>query len=317
MRLPKKALRFAYALLGITFAGCCHRGPATPGFWGPADFKGSWLSAVPLPPINAQTKYNGDIVFADLPRSVVQEVLPADLKLADNTTNTTNGTSGNHPVILIFGVQTHLSSIWPLITGVLPDYNELILLIPFVVQKTGGQNYWQNYAVRMYLDWDGGVYGGNFLYGYRKEKAVLVRTVPSPTPPDINEQVSQVDRVSGAVTSRFVADVTSQSVWMDDATAENSLANYDAMKLIFTMPILGTLVAPNDPSTTAYICSYFLWDFTSANVRRETTTFQFVTNFVPNMDHWVALGQLTNTKDGGFGAYQFTWQLTYPTPCVF
>jgi hypothetical protein len=103
---------------------------------------------------------------------------------------------------------------------------------------------------------------------------------------------------------------------MSDSAAMTTLANYAAMKAIFLMPMLGTW-PPSYMITPPYVCSYFVWTWNTATVRSATTTFQFLTKFVPNMDSWVSAGTLTNLRDADFGVRGLDWQLTLPQTCKF
>ena len=297
----------ALTSLVLVLGGCCHPKDvlprSTPGFWGPDDFTGSYDSAAKEPAINTQTTWNGDIVFTNLPRSVVSNVLPADLQLAANV----GDMPGQHPVVLMFGVQTNLRWVVPPIPAGNP-YNEMILLIPFV-QKVGGQK-WHDYVVRMYLDWQMGVDGGNLLYGYRKELGTLVQSASLTQPPEFIYKVTQGNA------PRLTAQVTGQSAWMSDAAAKTALANYEDMKTIFGMPILGTWPA-SYATASPYVCSYFVFQWDAVSVRSASTSFQFESNFVPNMDPWVAAGTLYNLKNGDFGVTGLSWQLTSPKTCDF
>jgi hypothetical protein len=305
MTRPHTAIRLALTSLSLVISACCytqHPPQQTPGFWGPDDFQGSYDSPNE-PVINAETTYEGDIVFANLPRTVVGSVLPSDLQLATNV----GDMQSQHPIVLVFGSQTKPRSIIPPINGA-NDYHEMILVIPFV-QKVGSQK-WHNYVVRMYLDWQMGVDGGNLLYGYRKEMADLART------PQLNQPPEFIFDISQAKTARFTAQVTGVSAWMDDQSAKTALTNYEAMKVIFDMPILGTWPASYGMASP-YVCSYFVWTWQGATVRSASTRLQFLSEFVPNMTQWVAAGPISNLPNGDWGVQGLTWQLTSPKTCAF
>lgn len=304
---PRKAIQLGLTSLSLVITGCCCPtviAKPTPGFWGPDDFEGSYDSPKE-PVVNAETTYEGDIVFANLPRTVVDDVLPADLQLAANV----GDMPGQHPIVLIFGTQTNPRWTMPPISGY-NDYHEMILVIPFV-QKVGGEK-WHNFVVRMYLDWQVGVDAGNLFYGYRKELADLVRSTPLPHPPEFILDISQ-----GGV-ARFTAQITGISAWMDDYAANAGLTNYEAMKVIFDMPILGTWPASYGWASS-YVCSYFVWRWEAATVRvrSASTQLQFRSNFVPNMTQWVSAGAISSLSNGDWGVQGLTWQLTTPKTCAF
>lgn len=304
MAMLRGASWLALTCLCLVVSGCCPLPgppPPTPGFWGPDDFQGSYDPTKDMV-MNVQTTYDGDIVFANLPRTVVDDVLPADLQLAPNVGDMPT----QHPVVLVFGTQTKLQWILPPIPAG-NDYHELILIIPFV-QKVGGQK-WHNYVVRMYLDWQLGVDGGNFMYGYMKELGVLTKEFSLAPPPEF------VFKVSRGNADKFRGEVTGVSALMKDSVAQTSLTNYQAMKTIFTMPILGTMTT--SAATTSYVCSYFLWNWDMADVRKASTRLQFLSDFVPNMSPWVAQGPINNLANGDFGVTGLVWELTAPKACVF
>jgi hypothetical protein len=311
MSLSHRARYLALTAAALLTSACCtlfHAWtpiPSTPGFWGADDFEGTYKPASG-PMMNGTTTFNGEIVFANLPSGVVDDVLPADLQLAPNV----GDMPGQHPIVLVFGAQTELRSSAPLITteAQYGDYRELMLLIPFV--RKVGETKWHTWVVRMYLDWQVGVDGGNLLYGYRKDLAVLARDTPHPAPPDFVFKVSQLG------VARFNAPVTFGGPLLDNATADTSLPNYRAMKAIFEMPILGAWPPPTGyPST--YICSYFVFDWSAAFARKSSSRFQFVSEFAPNMSQWVSRGAISNLTDGEFGVTGLVWELTMPFTCEF
>jgi len=274
----------------------------TPGFLGPADFAGSYDKLGYPVFMGGQSSFDGEIVFTNLPRTVVEDVLPTDLQLATNTAQPTK-----HPVILAFGLQHNLKWVFPggWSIGLDKEYNELMVIIPFV-QKQGKQK-WHNYVMRMYLDWPWAINTGNTYFGFRKEEAAFLRAV-LPSPADYELSLTKNDA------SLWNGKVTGLAAWMDNTSAKASLANYAAMREIFKMPMLGTLsLAIGDP----YVCSFFDWRLADSQLRRSEVDYRFQANFVPNMAAWVAAGVLTNTDDGGFGVKRLQWRMTSPLPCRF
>ncbi len=297
---------FPLIALFILF-GCCHTQdafvPVTPtstsAFLGPDDFSGSYTGPGDMPDIGGSTDYDGNIVFTNLPRTTVNDILPAELELAVNNEQPTQ-----HPVILVFGKQTNLT--WKLggVEITFPGgYNELILIIPFV-QKQGHQE-WHNFVVRMYLDWEDGVTGGNWFFGYRKQLAAFAETVGATTKLDVLR----------AAVEYFTADVASSGAWLDDATASGSLPNYDAMKQIFDMPMLGTKTAPN--GDVYFVCSYFLYDFADTKIRASKVDHAYLQNFVSGMSSWVTAGALSGLSEGTYAVDDLGWELTSAQACKF
>jgi hypothetical protein len=188
-----------------------------------------------------------------------------------------------------------------------------MLLIPFVQWKNDGTKF-HNYVVRMYLTWQAGVDLGNLNAGLRKELADISFLIPLP---DVSLKVAKDG------TEMFHAQANGQSGWMNESTASTALTNFNEMKAIFQMPILGkypydvpiSVMTPHD----GYVCSYFVWDFSdpTTQIRSVKSTFQFVANFVSGMDQWVALGSLANEPNGAFGVDQLKWLVTFSQPCKF
>ena len=120
--------------------------------------------------------------------------------------------------------------------------------------------------------------------------------------------------IAQANTTKFRAEVTGAGMWMDDSAASTGLKNYEAMKTILRMPIVGTQAI--SASKTSYVCSYFPFDW-AGKVRKTSTRVQFVSEFVPNMSQWVAQGAIGNLADGAFGVTGLLWHLTLPATCTF
>lgn len=286
------------AVSSILMVGCCWRGSAAT--FDATDFQGSYDS----PPLwltgPAGTEFVGDIVFAKLARSVVESILPDDLKLATNT----GPSPGVHPIVVVFGAQTHLA-LFNTLTG-LPDYHEVMLLVPFVLKKNGGTKF-HNYVVRMYLTWQDGVDLGNLNAGLRKEFADINFITPLP---DVSLKVVEPPATG---TEMFHAQASGQSAWMNESAATTALTNFNAMKTIFQMPILGTY------PYGGYVCSHFVWDFSdpATQIRRSKSSFQVLKDLVPYMNQWVALGPVSNDTNGAFGVDQLKWLVTYSLPCNF
>ena len=113
----------------------------------------------------AHSTFDGELLFANLRRDVVEEVLPEGLRLAQNTKE-----PRPHPIALI--LAHHADCRWDLpfpTPEELLDYHELILLIPFVQCQPDDR--WHNYAVRMYVDNEFAIRVGNTFYGYEKNRA--------------------------------------------------------------------------------------------------------------------------------------------------
>ncbi len=261
------------------------------------DFYGSFdVDSETLPPtFGGKSRYNGRIVFANLPVDVVQTVLPNDLQLAPRITTQL---PGMHPVLLMYGYQ--LDTAWLLTPpfGAVAshvDYKEIILLIPFVQSKTGSGK-WHNYAVRMYLDADIPIWLGNIWYGYFKDKAAF--TDPGTATP------LSVLRDSDGV-QMFSWTFTTVETPIPHSSAVFALENYTDALQIMSMPILGTL------QPGQYNCAYWVWETQGATAKHIDVDFNFVNPFRPTgMNSW--LGAHKSVPKGAFEILGVNWELKFP-----
>jgi hypothetical protein len=235
------------------------------------------------PRYGAHSTFDGELLFANLAREIVEDVVPNDrgLRLAENTKE-----PRLHPIALI--LAHHAACRWDLpfpTPEELLDYHELILLIPFLQCQPDDR--WHNYAVRMYLDNEFAIRVGNTFYGYAKEPGTLVRT-------DVGaHRKFEVSR-SGIC---FASDVTTG--------ASGSPAHYGAMREILRMPILGL----KDDGTI--VRSYWRRD-EGATALRVTASARFIQEFVPNMARWVKLGQIPSVDEGAVRMQGLRWSMAYP-----
>jgi hypothetical protein len=268
---------------------------ATGLFLGPDDFEGDFEPRDGDAAWGGEAVYLGRVVFLHLTRAEVVKMLPNDLQLAAKKSTSQPDL---HPVILLFGRQTQTKLVYPFWTPEAgDDYNELILLVPFVQRLN--QQRWHNYVVRMYLDDDLAIQLGNDYYGLRKQKAAF-------------EETDTRFSVTRDLIERFAFQPTETGAWMSDPDAEATLDNYPEMKQIAAMPVIGR------PSWADYICSYFEWDFEGAQVRSISGTSEFLQPFDTGMDSWVALGPIANVTDGAWQLEEFRWRIAFPPfPCEF
>lgn len=264
-----------------------------PSFLGGGQFEGSYKPDTRIiKALAGVSSYDGKIVYAEIDRNLVADVLPPSLRLADPKGPVVT----KHPIILIYGKQkqpeTTLLGPPPL---PIADYDELILIIPFV-QSTNG-SHWHNYVVRMYLDSPAAVFGGNVFFGYRKELAEL-------------DDTSGFD-VSQSGILRFEAADNPTSAWMSAAEADMQFTHFKDLREIMEMPILGT-------KDFMYVCSYFVWNFDNADLRRIHTSFRFVSKFTAGMNPWTNLGPLSEFAANAFEVRNLHWWLYFPLPyCQF
>ena len=298
---------FILVIAASMMTGCCliDDNPVVsgPNFLGPDDFVGSFDGLDAPIPMGGQSNFTGDIAVTHLKRTVVDDILPEDLKLAANTAG-----DPDHPVIVLFGVQHNLQWVYPggWALPIEKIYNEIMLIVPFV-QKDDGDK-WHNWVARMYLDWDWAVNMGNTLFGLQKESGVFDRTLVGSSALTYTLDVSRNNN------PKWAGEVTDLTGWMSDGVAEANLPNYPAIKQIFSMPILGRMsLIASDP----YVCSYFDWNMSNGQARGDKIKHEFLSNFRPNMDAWVNLGGLESQQNGGFGVKDLQWRMTTAMPCNF
>jgi hypothetical protein len=262
----------------------------------PADFVGHYGPRAGPVKTGGQSTYDGTVVVSMLERALVQAILPGDLTLAQPQAMLTH-----HPVVHLIGQQRDL---YPVFQGVqqpirtLPDYREMILLIPYVVRGTGLE--WHNYAARMYLDNQQAVNGGNTVYAYAKELATLVYTTK---PPHTDA------RVAVQTIPFFTSAVELTGAWRNAANAHATIPRWDDLIELFNMPVLGY-------DSARVLCSYFEWTLTSAEFAPATSIFAFLESFRPGMAAWVALGPMNSAPDGAIGVRGVRWRLaSLPSFC--
>jgi hypothetical protein len=228
----------------------------------------------------------GQIFFTNLPRQTAASLLKPGLRLAQNLSSFPNV----HPVIQLQGRQTDTSWIFDGIAqGVGPEYTELILLVPFVQMSAGSQ--WHNFVVRMYLDDLGAIGVGNLHYGYAKEHGSFEDSRPQ-----------DFDALVGG-NKAFWCGFQSQGAWRPSAQAENDIANYKEMQAILAMPVIGLFW-----TSLSYVCSYFDWDFSNANVAPIGCEHAYYGAFTPGMPG----GTLSSVPNGAIDIEGLGWRVEFP-----
>jgi hypothetical protein len=295
----------AFAAFGM-LAGCCNTPvistvqslAVTTPFLGPADFAGSFTPRTGNAVNGLQSTYGGFIVVSMMDRTVVEKALPAGVKLASPLAG-----SSQHPVIHLIGDQREPSVLiagvaTPIVTA--RDYREMILLVPFAVNGTGTR--WHNHVVRMFLDDISAVAGGNTAYGYAKE---LARVVATATTSGTRNEAT--DLFGGP---HFVSEVQVTGAYLPSGTAAGTMPRWKDLQTVLEMPVLGF--------NTGFVCSYWEWDFSNAEVAPAATSFQFFRAFLPTMQDWVNLGALRGAQDGAVSVTKIRWRLAAPlAACVF
>ena len=295
-------LTFVVPLLVATHCpprpSCSQAGPinsTSAEFLGSDDFKGCWLPRTSNATTGGEANYNGRLVFINLQNQLIDAVLPANLKRADPIA----AASTLHPVALMFGHQTDTK--W-VIEGteveVGDDYQELILIIPFV--QGGGTPFWHNYVVRMYLNDQGAKFIGNWFFGYKKADATFEETLTTFT-------------VKTSGTPAFTTKVLSSDPWQPAATS--NAINFLDVKTILSMPILGRL------QSGIFVCSYFELNYANSGgeMRPIRTEQQFFKQFTSGMTDWLAQGMLPSVDNGAVELRNIEWRLAMPKPqsCPF
>jgi hypothetical protein len=224
----------------------------------------------------------------------VEAVIPPELKLAQNSV-----APALHPVIFLFGHPVNTSWIianTPILIG--PNYQELMLLVPFVQEKTG--TLWHNYVVRMYLDDPNAIWIGNVFFAYAKE------------PGTSQETGTEVSEFAGSV-QMFHANIQPSGPSQSSAQAETTIPNYQAIQTILSMPIVGRRASGE------LVCSYFELTYTSAMVTPVQSSHEFLQPFVSGMSGWTGLGTLSSVANGAVAVQDLNWRIRQPPapPCRF
>ncbi len=264
-------------------------------FPGPADFVGSYDPRLSNAQDGGQATYNGSITVISLDRGVVENALPGNFWLAERKDR-----GSTHPVIVLVGHQRDLKILHngvpePAGPG---DYQEVSLLIPFVVRGSGTK--WHSFVVGMYLDNVGAVEIGNTVFAYSKLLALLRE---SGRPEDLTTRVSLLRKA-------FECNVQLTDSWRTADNARTSLDRWCAIQQIFEMPLVGVMEQT--------VCSYWEWDYTAVEVAPTTAQHQFFQPLRQGMSGWVGLGQLSGALDGTFAIRGLRWRLAQrPPACKF
>jgi hypothetical protein len=293
-------------IVAIFTAGCaCAIATTTPPlplstapFLGPRNFVGTYVPKSTPATTGGDATYQGNIVFTNLDRTLVQAILPPEFTLAQNS-----AAPALHPVIYLYGHPTNTSWIvgdTPIVIG--PNYQELMLLIPFV-QKSPGTR-WHTYVVRMYLDDWNAIGIGNVFFAYAKRWGTSTESVTT-------TGIEVTEFAEGQ--TKFHAMLQTTGSWQSDAHAEAAIPNYAAIKTILTMPVVGR------HSSGQLVCSYFELTYTNATVAPAQSTHEFRAPFVDGMSGWVALGSLLSVANGAVMVRNVNWRIALPPPppCLF
>jgi hypothetical protein len=262
-------------------------------FLGPSDFRGSAIAWEDLPRSGGQATYSGYLGFFDLPRSQVKALLPSGLWLAEGRA----GSLKFHPVLMMFGQQAQ--------TGAFdnrggtffpygPDYQEVILLVPFVVGPGfSDPRRWYNFALHMFLDNPQAVWGGNTYYGYSKEFSSLDVFLGSPGSAQVFRGASPLLHADFIRTGP------------DYRGEQTPISQFDDFLQILNFPVVGQL------ENGAFICSHPALRFGQASSATADIHVHFDSSISDRAD-WRGLGNLRSVPGGALLIQNVIWQIEYP-----
>ncbi|MDB5864278.1 MAG: hypothetical protein JWO70_2084 [Betaproteobacteria bacterium] len=292
-------------------------------FPSPDDFEGSFLPRQQDALNGAQSTFRGAVVVTMLPRTLVEKRLPAGFRLARSKTG-----AAYHPVIHLVGHQEHPSYLFQGQPTEIPGqaYHEMILLIPFVQDRSG--LYWHNYAAWMYLDNLWAIWIGDLLYGYHKEQAQLDELGGEPDPVKTLVWPASSDDYYFIHTWRIRRHPDPDGPpepWRVVADAATALPRFADIQKIFEMPVLGFTTSPLGGPPGRIVCSFFEWNYDDAQVAPAIASCRHGRTFGrppgtagPGWTDWEQLGSLRNAPDGAYVLRGLRWRLsTDLRPCRF
>ena len=234
-----------------------------------------------------QARFAGYIAICNWSRREAAALLPPDLELASNSC-----ACDEHPVVFIFGEQTEGAVRFAGLTvpmGI--RYGEFALAVPFVKHRHGC--YLHTYVPRMYSGYFPAVWHGNAYFGLAKEMARMWWQGP----------VFLMTNDSGALLLH--ATVETAAAWCPGAGCD--LANFQEMRAIFTLPVLGR------KADGSFVTSYFGWDFGAAEVRAADAYICVDAPFAAGLSPHDSY----DVPSGTFEVRGMLWQLSWPTSCRF
>lgn len=272
------------------------------GFPGPGDFAGSYNARAADMQDGGQSTYGGSIVVTLLDRDLVEQALPGDFRLAARI-----DAGKTHPVIHLVGHQRDLK----LLQGGVPrpaeadDYQEMILLVPFVVRGSGTK--WHSFVVRMYLDSTAPVIIGDAIFAYAKLLALFTERGPAD---------DLTTRTLLLLQPVFQGNIRVDGTWRSSDNAHTTLAQWSDLQEIFAMPLVGAEVVLG--SIIRAVCSYWEWDYAGAEVAPATSRHAFFQPLRDGMEGWPLLGPLSSAANGAFAIRGLRWRLAKrPPTCAF
>lgn len=293
------AARFAAA--GLCGAGPVSRAPPT-GALCPDRYLGRF-DKCGTPALNgAQATYDGTLATALLDRELVSAILPPLARLAEPQQSTWT----LHPVLCLMGRQNEpreLSNGNAVAIPLAKPYNELIVLIPYVVCL--GQARWHSFSARMYLDDLGATIIGNLDYAYAKLLGEFELTASSAQVISGGDTVFEID---SAAQDDDDESSPPDDNWMSDAYAQTNLLGYGDMRRILEMPIVGY------SGLYGYRRSYFEWNYDNAQVSATRCLLRFCRPLRAGMQAWCELGLLQSAPQAAFKVRKVRWRLSLQFP---
>ena len=298
----------AAAAARFAAAGLCGAGPLSKpmplGALSRTRYKCDFDRCFPPALNGAQATYDGTLAATLLSRDLVGAILPPLARLAEPTDTAWK----LHPVLCLMGRQNdprELRNGQPVTIPLAKPYNELIVLIPYVVGL--GKDRWHSFAARMYLDDLGATLIGDIAYAYAKLLGEFDLTESSAQVLADGDTVFEID--SGAQDDDD-DDGTSAAAdnWMNDAQAQLQLPGYLDMRQILEMPIVGY------SGLYGYRRSYFEWDYTSAQITAAQCLLRFCRPLRAGMQAWCELGFLQNAPQAAFKVRKVRWRLSTKFP---
>jgi hypothetical protein len=245
---------------------------------------------MPPPEAFGFSTFDGVVVFANIERARLTNILPGGLTLARNARH-----PEVHPILHLAGLQKDTGSSVvggsPVWSGM--DYREFILFIPFVLHANSTQ--WHNFVVRMYLDNDIARAIGE-LFAYRKVTGFVAFD---------KENIVRFDVTDADGDSVFRSkDPAIRGGFSGNASdAQARLPNFSEIVRILAMPVLGV-----DPSNGARRCSYFDLGLDKAKITSIGSTFRYA----PKFDRDLASESRASVPDGAILLEAVRWTLQFP-----
>jgi hypothetical protein len=229
-----------------------------------------------------EARFDGCLAFSNWPRWEVERLLPAELKLAVNT----SAAPEVHPVAFMFGVLRQTTILFgglAIPTGV--DYHEFLMAIPFVKQRRG--RYLHTYMARMYSSVPTSVLVGNTYYGFSKSLARMQWQGP----------IFLVTSADGALLLTHMA--------VEDGQGSPPAVNLASMRAALSLPIVGR------KTDGSLICSYFGFDFSAGEVGAADACISIDAPIVAGLTPRTVY----DSPSGTVRVRDVIWRLSWPFPC--